>query len=122
MPADDGMGIFDRLAPNNSTSPTCAREVGLLDSRVDSLQCTQECDKWGRKLFQGRYLRNEECVPTSRRLGDQKERGESGRLQLIRDVRVPESGCDALVPLKVEGGVCFPGTQLALAHCPEDVG
>ena len=121
MSADNGMGVFDRLAPNNPASPACAREVGLLNSRVNSLQGTQECNELGRKLFQGRYLRNEECVSTSRRLGNQKERGESGRLQLVRDVRVPESGCDALVPLKVEGGVCFPGTRLALEHCPEDV-
>lgn len=75
------------------------------------MYCTeraQEGDKRGRELLKSRYLGCEQCVPTRRRLREEKERCEPGGLQLVRDIGVPDSRRDAVLPFKVVGRLCIP--------------
>lgn len=75
---------------------------------MDGFQGSQKRDElWG-EFLERRYLRSKEGVSTSSRLRQKEESGEARWLQLIRDVRVPDSRSDTVVDLEIEACIGVP--------------
>ena len=96
------MDILDRVTTNNATSPSRAREVCLLDTRVNGLECLEERNELRRETLQRRDLACEERIATCLRLREQEECCQAWRLKLVRHVGVPDSCRNRLVDLEVE--------------------
>ena len=103
MLSDDWVCVFNGFTSKDAT-PLCRLVIiCLLESRVDGLQCAQEGNERGRKLPEGENLRTVEGIASCSGLGEEEESGEAGRLELVRYIRVPDGGCNAIVRLKGDG-------------------
>lgn len=97
--------MLNGIAADDTSASSSPGELSLLDTRVDSLQRLQEGDKLRRELLEGGDLRCEERVAAGRRRGEEEEGRQAGRLELVRNVGVPDRGGDAVVDFEVETGV-----------------
>lgn len=101
MPPDDGVDVFHRLAADHAAAVAGPREVRLLDARVDRLERAQERNELWREALDRGDLGREPGVAANVGRRDEEERGQAGRLELVRDVRVPDGGREAVVALEV---------------------
>lgn len=74
------MYILHRFTANDPPSLTRARELRLLNTRVDGLQGLEKGDELRRKSFQRRDLAREERIATCLRLREQEECRQARRL------------------------------------------
>jgi hypothetical protein len=86
MLSDNRVYIFDGLASEATTPLGRLVIISLRNFGVDSLQCAQESNKSGRKLLESQNLGTKESVAPCGRLRKQEESGESGRLELERNI------------------------------------
>lgn len=112
MLSDDWVDIFYWVSPNNSSSSSRPGEISLLDTGMHCLERTQECDEWRGELFQRRDLRREQSVSTRLRLRQEEESRQSRRLELVRDICVPDCRGNAVIDLKVEARIGIPGNTM----------
>ena len=94
--------VLHRFPSHHASPLTAPRELSLLYTRVYRLQRSKERGKLRRQFLQGRDLRREESVSTSGGLRKEEEGGQAWRLELVRNVRMPDGGGDAVRNLEVE--------------------
>ncbi len=112
MLANYGVDMLYWFPTHNPASATGAREVSLLDTRVDGLERSQEGDERRRKFIEGRDLRSEESVTTTFRLCEEKEGSQTGWLELVGNIRVPDGRCYGVIDFEVEARFQIPGAAL----------
>ena len=92
--ADDRVLIDNGLTTHDATTST--RGIGLLNSRVTSLQAVQTLTEGWAKPLVGLDSVDEESVSASLGLLQHVQESRAGRLALVRDVTVPSYGARAV--------------------------
>ena len=116
VPTDDRVDVLHRLAANDTSTTARTGELGLLEAGVGRLQRPEEGDELGRETLERRHLRGEEGVASRGGLGEQEERREARRLELVGDIRVPDGRADPVLALKVVGRVPVAVHEVQLGH------
>lgn len=111
------VNVLDRVAAHDGSAVSLARVFGLLEARVNDFERPEERLELRGEALECRDLRRENGVSSRLRLAEQEERRQAGRLQLVRDVRVPRRGCEPFLALEVvrRVGVTVDEMQLRIA-------
>ena len=72
---------------------------------MNRFERAQESHEWRRQFTQGGDLGCEECVSACGRLTEKEEGGETGWLEFVGDVRVPDGRCDAVRMFEIERSI-----------------
>ena len=106
--------MLDRVPTHDTSSLSGPRELRLLYARMHCLQGFQESHKWRRQFLERRDLGREQGVSAGRWLRQEEESRDAWRLQLVADVRVPESCGDAVAAFEIESGVGIAVDEMKL--------
>lgn len=82
------MDMLNRLSSYHAASFARAGKLSLFYAGVNSFKRAEKRYKWWGELSEGGYLGGEEGIATGRRLRQEEECRESGRLQLVRNIRM----------------------------------
>ena len=108
------MYVLHGLTADDSAAVALSREVGLLNAGVDGLERAQECYELRRETLERGDLGRKPSVSAGVGGGEEEQCGQARWLELVRDVRVPDGGGDAVVALKVVRRVCIAVDEVQL--------
>jgi len=97
--------VLHRISTYHTPSLPRSRKLSLLHTRMNRFERAQESHEWRRQFTQGGDLGCEESVSTGGWLTKKEEGGETGWLEFVGDVRVPDGRCDAVRVFEIERSV-----------------